>query len=103
MDPNDRATIRDIKRNQFFRNITSWENLDSFLSNDLHLELRRLLSDIEGLKARNVNLQVLAERGVEIFFTQVFSHNFFHADMHPGNIFVDASDPDDVESCCSLL
>jgi len=53
------------------------------------------VDDIEGLKARNVNLQVLAERGVEIFFTQVFSHNFFHADMHPGNIFVDASDPDD--------
>jgi ubiquinone biosynthesis protein len=35
----------------------------------------------------------LAERGVEIFFTQVFEHNFFHADMHPGNIFVDASQP----------
>lgn len=36
----------------------------------------------------------LAERGVEIFFTQVFRDSFFHADMHPGNIFVDASDPD---------
>ena len=35
----------------------------------------------------------LAENGVEIFFTQVFRHNFFHADMHPGNIFVDVSDP----------
>jgi len=35
-----------------------------------------------------VDLRVLAERGVEIFFTQVFRDNFFHADMHPGNIFV---------------
>lgn len=39
------------------------------------------------------NRKTLAEHGVEIFFTQVFEHNFFHADMHPGNIMVDASDP----------
>jgi ubiquinone biosynthesis protein len=39
-------------------------------------------------------VQVLAERGVETFFTQVFEHNFFHADMHPGNIFVDVTDPE---------
>ncbi len=51
------------------------------------------VSDIDTLKAKNTDLKVLAERGVEIFFTQVFEHNFFHADMHPGNIFVDASDP----------
>lgn len=46
------------------------------------------------LRAANVNMQRLAEIGVEVFFTQVFRHNFFHADMHPGNIFVDASDPE---------
>ena len=46
------------------------------------------ISNIEQLKAANINLKTLGERGVEIFFTQVFSHNFFHADMHPGNIFV---------------
>ena len=40
------------------------------------------------------DIRQLAENGVEIFFTQVFSHNFFHADMHPGNIFVDATDPE---------
>jgi ubiquinone biosynthesis protein len=39
-------------------------------------------------------MKVLGERGVEIFFTQVFKHNFFHADMHPGNIFIDESNPD---------
>jgi ubiquinone biosynthesis protein len=46
------------------------------------------ISDIAGLRANNINLKTLSERGVEIFFTQVFQHNFFHADMHPGNIFV---------------
>ena len=46
------------------------------------------ISNIAALKAHGVDLQVLSERGVEIFFTQVFQHNFFHADMHPGNIFV---------------
>ncbi len=51
------------------------------------------IDDIAALKAAGVNFQVLAERGVEIFFKQVFRDNFFHADMHPGNIFVDASDP----------
>jgi len=50
------------------------------------------ISDIEGLRRHGVDLRVLAERGVEIFFTQVFRHNFFHADMHPGNIFVSRED-----------
>ncbi|SVD97472.1 uncharacterized protein METZ01_LOCUS450326, partial [marine metagenome] len=52
------------------------------------------ISDIEALRAAETNIQVLAENGVEIFFTQVFHHNFFHADMHPGNIFVIADDPE---------
>lgn len=46
------------------------------------------ISDIEGLRRQGIDLKRLSERGVEIFFTQVFTHNFFHADMHPGNIFV---------------
>jgi ubiquinone biosynthesis protein len=48
------------------------------------------VSDIDKLRAQNIDLKTLSERGVEIFFTQVFVHNFFHADMHPGNIFVAA-------------
>ena len=52
------------------------------------------ISDIDELKRRGTNIRRLAENGVEIFFTQVFRHNFFHADMHPGNIFVDVSDPE---------
>jgi len=51
------------------------------------------ISDMDALRAAGANIQVLAENGVEIFFTQVFRHNFFHADMHPGNIFVIATDP----------
>jgi len=52
-----------------------------------------LVSDMDELRRRNTNIQALAENGVEIFFTQVFRHNFFHADMHPGNIFVQVDDP----------
>ena len=47
------------------------------------------VGEIEQLKAGGADFKSLAERGVEIFFTQVFRDNFFHADMHPGNIFVD--------------
>lgn len=50
------------------------------------------VGDIEQLKNNNADFKKLAERGVEIFFTQVFRDNFFHADMHPGNIFVDIPD-----------
>ena len=52
------------------------------------------ISDMETLREAGTNIQVLAENGVEIFFTQVFRHNFFHADMHPGNIFVLHNDPE---------
>ncbi len=46
------------------------------------------VGDVARLKREGVDLKILADRGVEIFFTQVFRDNFFHADMHPGNIFV---------------
>ncbi len=52
------------------------------------------ITDIAALEAQGTNMKLLAERGVEIFFTQVFKHNFFHADMHPGNIFVSHSHPE---------
>lgn len=51
------------------------------------------IRELDLLRQRGANFQVLAERGVEIFFKQVFRDNFFHADMHPGNIFVDLTDP----------
>ena len=52
------------------------------------------ISEMDTLREAGTNIQVLAENGVEIFFTQVFRHNFFHADMHPGNIFVIITDPE---------
>lgn len=51
------------------------------------------VTDMKSLKDRGTNIKYLAETGVEIFFTQVFEHNFFHADMHPGNVLVSLVNP----------
>lgn len=51
------------------------------------------VADVEQLNAQNTDMKKLAEQGVEIFFTQVFRDSFFHADMHPGNIFVSRENP----------
>jgi ubiquinone biosynthesis protein len=51
------------------------------------------VADVVQLEAQKTNMKILAERGVEIFFTQVFRDSFFHADMHPGNIFVSRQHP----------
>lgn len=51
------------------------------------------VNDIERIRAAGIEPRLLAERGFEIFFTQVFRHNLFHADMHPGNIFVNPENP----------
>jgi ubiquinone biosynthesis protein len=51
------------------------------------------IADVDTLKKSNTDMKELAERGVTIFFTQVFRDSFFHADMHPGNLFVDISNP----------
>ena len=49
------------------------------------------------LKAHGIDLKTLSEVGVDIFFTQVFDHNFFHADMHHGNIFVSKNHKKDTQ------
>ncbi|WP_223787787.1 2-polyprenylphenol 6-hydroxylase [Marinicella meishanensis] len=53
------------------------------------------IKDFDGLKAAGINLEKLAEKGIKIFYTQVFRDNFFHADMHPGNIFISRDNPED--------
>lgn len=53
------------------------------------------ITNIQVLKEHHVDMKRLAEKGVEIFFTQVFRDCFFHADMHPGNIFVSIKNPVD--------
>ncbi len=50
---------------------------------------------VEQLSALGADLKVLAERGVEVCFAQVFRDNFFHADMHPGNVYVSVENPSD--------
>ncbi len=52
------------------------------------------VANVGELHAQKTDMKVLAERGVEIFFTQVFRDSFFHADMHPGNIFVSREHPE---------
>ncbi|NOT85820.1 MAG: ubiquinone biosynthesis regulatory protein kinase UbiB, partial [Methylococcaceae bacterium] len=78
----------------------NFEGSDSLYVPEVHWELTRRnvmvmeriygipVGEIERLRAEGADFKLLAERGVEIFFTQVFRDNFFHADMHPGNIFV---------------
>nr|WP_298142062.1 ubiquinone biosynthesis regulatory protein kinase UbiB [uncultured Pseudomonas sp.] len=51
------------------------------------------VTDLDTLADQRTDMKLLAERGVEIFFTQVFRDSFFHADMHPGNIFVSTRQP----------
>jgi len=84
----------------------NFANSDLLYVPEVHFELSRRnvmvmerirgipIKDLDVLRERNVNFKALAENGVEIFFTQMLTHNFFHADMHPGNIFVLADDPD---------
>lgn len=82
----------------------NFENSDSLYVPEIHWPLTRKkvlvmeriygipVGEIEQLRQGNADFKKLAERGVEIFFTQVFRDNFFHADMHPGNIFVELPD-----------
>lgn len=51
------------------------------------------IDEIDVLQEAGMDMKKLGERGVEIFFTQVFRDNFFHADMHPGNVFVATDKP----------
>ncbi len=64
------------------------------------------VNDRAAVLAQGTDLRRLAEIGVEIFFTQVFEHNFFHADMHPGNIFVaseNISHPQYISVDCAIV
>ena len=52
------------------------------------------IGQMDRMRAAGIDLKKLSRDGVEIFFTQVFRHGFFHADMHPGNILVGDAGPD---------
>lgn len=51
------------------------------------------ISDVATFDRLGMNRADLAQKGLTIFFTQVFRDNFFHADMHPGNVFVETINP----------
>lgn len=53
------------------------------------------IKDFAALDAAGINRENLAKKGIKIFYTQVFRDNFFHADMHPGNIFINPDNPED--------
>ncbi|GAM70321.1 ubiquinone biosynthesis monooxygenase ubiB [Vibrio sp. JCM 19236] len=61
------------------------------------------VSDIEGLERNGTNMKLLAERGVTVFFTQVFRDSFFHADMHPGNVFVQYDHPENLSGSAWIV
>lgn len=88
---------------QVGRNFSRGEHVLTVAEVDWELTRERILvmnrlrgvpvGDLDTLRELGVDMKRLAELGVEIFFTQVFRDNFFHADMHPGNIMVDATNP----------
>ncbi len=85
----------------------NFEHMDDLYVPDVHWDYTRRnvmvmerirgvpIGDTRTLREHEVDMKRLSERGVEIFFKQVFKDNFFHADMHPGNIFVDVTNPAD--------
>ncbi|OEY65661.1 ubiquinone biosynthesis regulatory protein kinase UbiB [Marinobacter sp. X15-166B] len=93
------ANASQLRRNFSDSNLIYIPAIDWHLTRQSVLVMERIhgipVADTEALKKAGVNFRVLAEKGVEVFFTQVFRDSFFHADMHPGNIFVDASNPQD--------
>ncbi|HJN52532.1 MAG: ubiquinone biosynthesis regulatory protein kinase UbiB [Pseudomonadales bacterium] len=85
----------------------NWEDSDELYIPMIHWNLTRRnvivmerihgigVADVNVLREHKVDLEKLANLGVKIFFTQVFEHNFFHADMHPGNVLIARDRPDD--------
>lgn len=90
---------RNFSQGREYDNILYVPEIHSEYSSENVLVMERIygigVGEIDQLHSLNVDMKLLAERGVEVFFTQVFRDSFFHADMHPGNVFVDATTPAD--------
>ncbi len=93
------ANASQLKRNFVDSNVIYVPEIHWDYARDNMIVMERIygvaVSDITALNAAGTDMKLLAERGVEIFFSQVFRDSFFHADMHPGNVFVDISNPTD--------
>ena len=92
------SNIKQTKRNFENNNLLYVPEAYIDLSSENILVMERIegipVDKVEALKELGVDFKLLAERGVEIFLKQVFIDNFFHADMHPGNIFINAKNPE---------
>lgn len=92
------ANTLQLKRNFKKSNILYIPQVYVELCNENVMVMERIYDtpvyDIAKLKNSGINMKLLAERGIEIFFTQVFRDSFFHGDMHPGNIFIDHKYPE---------
>ena len=91
------SNIKQTKRNFENNNLLYVPEAYIDLSSENILVMERIegipVDKIGVLSEKGVDFKLLAERGVEIFLKQVFIDNFFHADMHPGNIFINAKNP----------
>lgn len=96
LDLSAEATNAEILRYNFLQSpILYIPKVLAYSSNIMISERIYGVSINDSERLQGVNLELLAQRGVEIFFTQLLEHNFFHADMHPGNIFLDITKPED--------
>jgi ubiquinone biosynthesis protein len=92
------ANTETTRRNFLFSPLLYVPHIYAELSSSKVMVMERIyglpVNDIAHIKAAGIDPKQMAETGVHIFLTQVFRHNFFHADMHPGNIFINPARPD---------
>lgn len=92
------ANTETTRRNFLFSPLLYVPHIYAELSSSRVMVMERIyglpVNDMKRIRAAGIDPKAMAETGVTIFFTQVFEHNFFHADMHPGNIFIDPASPD---------
>ena len=91
------SNMRQTKRNFKENNLLYVPEVHLEYSTEKVLVMEKIsgipVDNLNSLKEKDIDLKLLSERGVEIFLKQVFVDNFFHADMHPGNIFINAEEP----------
>lgn len=91
------ANAETTRRNFMFSTLLYVPHIYHELSTDKVMVMERIyglpINRIADIQAAGIDLKAMAETGITIFFTQVFEHNFFHADMHPGNIFINPEQP----------
>ncbi|MES2203917.1 MAG: AarF/UbiB family protein [Pseudomonadota bacterium] len=97
---NEAAHAEQLKENAKINHATSLFIPDIYwdLTTENRLVMERIyglpIMNIAAIKDAGVNLHALAKKCVEIFFTQMFQDNYFHADLHPGNIFINVTKPE---------